>query len=75
MLLINVNMNPYWGSPKKLSRFTLSDLEFQSQDHSDYETYLVKEQLHWTLKMTLVCRGQGHSDFEALHVYVVKEQN
>ena len=33
------------GSPKTLSHLTLSDLEFQSQGHSDFEAlYLVKEQ-------------------------------
>ena len=29
MLLININRNPYMGSPKILSHLTLSDLEFQ----------------------------------------------
>ncbi len=45
MLLINSNRNAYMGSPKTLSDMTLSDLEFQSQGHSDFEAfYLVKEQ-------------------------------
>ncbi len=45
MLPININRNPYMGSQKTLSDLTLSDLEFQSQGHSDFEAlYLVKEQ-------------------------------
>ena len=45
ILLININRNPCMGSLKTLSHLTLSDLEFQRQDHSDFEAlYLVKEQ-------------------------------
>ncbi len=45
MLLININRNPYMGSPKTLSHLTLNDLEFQRQGHSDFKVlYLVKEQ-------------------------------
>ncbi len=44
MLLLNINRKAYMWSPMALSHLTLSDIEGQSQGHSDFETlYLVKE--------------------------------
>ncbi len=44
MLLLTINMKVYIGSPMTSSRLSLSDLEGQSQGHSDFKAlYLAKE--------------------------------
>ncbi len=54
MLLLNINRQAYMGSQISISHSTSSDLEGQSQGHSDFEAfYLVKEQLSHMLLLNI----------------------
>ncbi len=73
MLPININRNPYilyMGSPKTLSHLTLSDLKFQSQGHSDFESIISRKgaMLVYMLLFSINRKAYVGNPFVQLHL-------